>query len=215
MNLRYAIYQTLLGIILTSSAFGAELEGSVSLGDVSAEELKRVVVYLTGFQQPPPPLRPIVIFKERGFVPSQIAVTKGQTVHFANLENESHNPFGNTSRIDVDLGEMGPGDRRAVVFSKTGHINLFCNVHSEESLSVLILPNRAFATPGPDGKFRIKNIPRGIFKVIAWHPTADPFQRVVAFGQQTENISIQLRVDRRTSIHWNKHGRPYGSQKAP
>ena len=195
-------------------ASAAELEGSIALVDASPEELKRVVIYLTGFKQPAPLLQPIVMLKDRSFIPTQIAITQGQRLSFANLENDVHNPFANSSLLELDLGEMQTGDRRTVPFQRTGHFNIFCNVHSEMSLRVLVLPNRAFASPSADGRFKIKDIPKGSFKVVAWHPLAEPVQRVIAFGPQSvETATFQLRLVRKNLPHWNKHGRPYAEHR--
>ena len=76
--------------------------------------------------------------------------------------------------------------------------------------NVLVLPNRAFARVGTDGKFVIRDVPAGKHPLHAWGRQSEPLEMevVVAEGQPTE-VQLVLRQRLFNPAHLDKLGRTY------
>jgi plastocyanin len=71
-----------------------------------------VVVYLTGFTEPPPrdAVRPTMVQRDRRFDPALIAITAGQEVSFPNADPFFHNVFSVSPAQRFDLGQYKLGE---------------------------------------------------------------------------------------------------------
>jgi len=186
-----------------------------------AEDASGVVVYLTGFTQDPPDEVPVVRQKFKSFVLPDgrggafraLPITRGQSVDFVNDDVELHNVFS-TSRIrEFDLGKKAPKDREKIRFSQMGVVDIFCDIHEQMAMTVLVLPNRAFAISARDGSFEIKGVPKGTQEVRAWMRWADPPNPVKVAVPSAEPVSLQVVQTRPDSEHPDKHGRSYATHK--
>jgi hypothetical protein len=50
-----------------------------------------------------------------------------------------------------------------------GRVDVFCAIHSKMHCIVLVLPNAFFARADAKGRFVIKDVPAGTYKLRAWH----------------------------------------------
>jgi hypothetical protein len=90
-----------------------------------------------------------------------------------------HNPhsyevFGasNSSIFNLPLPEKGQIVRKPVILRKKDSIfKLECDQHNFMQAFFLPVQNPYYAIVRNDGRFRIRNIPPGTYKVLAWHPT--------------------------------------------
>jgi hypothetical protein len=89
-------------------------------------------------------------------------------------------------------------------------VDIFCNLHSRMSASVLVVPSALFAKVSPDGKFRIDNVPVGSHRLVAWTPNGTPVARQVDVGTSGGEATFSIEVSERVT-HTNKYGQPYGS----
>lgn len=190
------------------------VEGTISLTRSSGKQVGSdadAVVYLVGFSQPPPKKVAVMTQKHEAFEPPVLAITRGQTVAFPNLDTKRHNVFSVSSARRFDLGLTPPGARPKVDFDRTGLVNVYCNIHPEMAGTILVLPNRAFAVTGPRGHYAISGIPPGQYTLYVWHPLADPIRRKVTItADHTLKLDLSLPLVRQhRRPHLNKYGRPY------
>jgi plastocyanin len=180
--------------------------------DISAE-MKRVVIYVVGLTEPPPNEVKTVEQKDTTFSPVVLPVTRGQTVKFANVDSLVHNVFSTSEAKEFDLGDQSPGARHEVTFTKTGLVQIFCNIHPQMSLTVLVLPNNKYTQPGADGQFSLTGLPRRKFKVFAYHPRARAVSQDVDFSSGEARHDFKLILSKTPPTHLNKHGKPYKKSK--
>jgi hypothetical protein len=217
-----------LSLPLLAAAQEAAVRGKVEVmargeGGATAPvaDASGVVVYLTGFTQDPPDEVPVVRQKFKSFILPDgrggafraLPITKGQWVDFVNDDVELHNVFS-TSRIrEFDLGKKGPKDREKIRFSQMGVVDIFCDIHEQMMMTVLVLPNRAFAVTRKDGSFEIKGVPAGTYEVRAWMRWAELPSPVKVTPGQAEPVSLQVLQTKPDESHKDKRGQSYSTHK--
>jgi hypothetical protein len=135
----------------------------------------------------------------------------GTKVAFPNLDSIFHNVFSVSVGNEFDLGTARKGDPvKNHVMSKPGVVEIFCNMHSRMSATVLVTPNNLFTRVGADGSFRLDNVPTGSHKISAWAGGANVASQTVDVGAGGAQVELQLDVTE-AAAHKNKLGQPYGS----
>lgn len=143
-------------------------------GHQPREEYRRAVVYLEATPElialgTGPAGRAQIRQKNQTFVPHLLAVTTGTTVDFPNDDTIYHNVFSLSKTRRFDLGRYAVGRSKSVTFNKPGVVRVFCDIHSEMSAFILVMPHRFFAVTDTDGRFRIEGVPPGTYQVTAWY----------------------------------------------
>jgi plastocyanin len=149
-----------------------------------ADEMSRVVVYLeaapsssAALVAPAEPYRIAQVGLE--FEPHVLAVVRGSTVEFPNRDAVFHNVFSLSKAHSFDLGRYPSGSSRSVRFDTPGIVKVFCHIHSDMSAIIVVLDHPYFATPGRDGRFSIRGIPPGNYRVVPWHERARASARAI------------------------------------
>ena len=151
--------------------------------------------------------------KDKQFVPRVAVVLRGTSLVFPNLDPVYHNVFSTSGRNSFDLGAYRAGEpARSAVLTTPGVVEVYCNIHSRMSASVLVVPSPLYAKVNADGSFRIDNVPVGTRKLVAWSPGSKPAQEKVDVGASGAQASFVLDEEGATA-HLNKAGQPYGSYK--
>lgn len=177
---------------------------------VPKSDASGVVVYLTGFSQPPPPGTPRISQKNKTFIPDVLAIVVGQSVEFTNEDNLVHNVFSTSKARTFDLGKPRIGESRTVDFDRTGVVDIYCDIHEEMVATILVLPNQAFAVTGSDGKFFLRDVPLGRYSLFAWSRHSEPVRTEVEI-KPGENIGLALELTetKLETKHRGKYGQPY------
>ncbi|MGO9830473.1 MAG: hypothetical protein ACLPJH_10065 [Myxococcaceae bacterium] len=203
----------LLGLATAVPAAAADVGGSVRLEASHGEQLasvQPVVVYLTGFRQPPPVAAPVISQKNKTFVPSLRVIVAGQSVQFTNDDPVVHNVFSTSSARSFDLGKPGPQQTREVSFPTPGLVDVYCNIHEAMFANVLVLPNRAFALVDEAGHFVIHDVAPGRYPLHVWGRNIEPFETEVTVGEaNTPPVELVLHSRVFNPTHLDKFGRPY------
>jgi len=201
-------------LLVAAAAAGGEIRGTVLVsapdGGVESSTTQPIVVYLTGFKQPPLPDASVVSQKDKTFLPDLKVIVAGQSVQFTNDDPFVHNVFSTSTARPFDLGQPGPHETRTVSFPSPGLVDVFCNIHEQMYANVLVLPNRAFARVSPDGSFVIRDVPPGRHPLHAWGRQTEPFEMevVVREGAPAE-VHLVLRPRLFNPAHLDKFGRAY------
>lgn len=194
-------------------AAAADVEGSVRVKSAPAEppgNAQPMVVYLTGFRQPPLPSSPVISQRNKAFVPSLRVIVAGQSVQFTNDDPVVHNVFSTSAARAFDLGKPGPQQTREVTFPTPGLVDVYCNIHEAMFANVLVLPNRAFALVDETGHFIIHDVPPGHYPLHAWGRNIEPFEMEVTVAEGRP-AALELVLSPRVfnPTHLDKFGRPY------
>ena len=148
------------------------------------------------------------------FSPRFSVVPRGTQVTFPNYDSIFHNVFSLSPGNTFDLGTYRSGDKPGeVTLSSPGVVQVFCNLHSQMSASVLVTPSRHYAMVKKDGTFSLENVPAGKHRIVAWMPNAEPVTReveVTADGEADVSFTLPAKA---SSAHTNKFGQPSGSHQ--
>jgi plastocyanin len=168
--------------LLALPAAAATVSGRVQLSDSRDPAVRRksdfsgVVLSLEplGAAAAPAPGRARMIQKDKLFQPHVLAITTGTVVDFPNYDPIYHNAFSNYDGQIFDVGLYPPGTSRSVRFSRPGVVRVFCNIHESMSAVIVVLETPLFATTGSDGRFEIKGVPHGEYRLRVFHERATP-----------------------------------------
>lgn len=180
---------------------------------VAGGSLENAVVYVESLRDKPVRGRRHEIKQlNKQFSPRFSVVPRGTTVSFPNQDSIFHNVFSLSSGNTFDLGTYRSGDKAGeVTLNTAGVVQVFCNLHSQMSASVLVTPSRYYAVVKKDGTFELENLPAGKHKLVAWMPNAEPVSREVEVGGDAPaDLSFTLTA-KANGTHTNKFGQPYGS----
>ena len=104
------------------------------------------------------------------FIPRVLPVATGTEVEWPNEDDIFHNVFSISDTRPFDLGYYKKeDDAKVVVFDKQGRVDVFCSIHSKMNCIVLVMPNNLFSSTDKRGRYEIKNIPAGTYRLKAWH----------------------------------------------
>lgn len=174
-----------------------------------------IVVYLTGYTEPAPDKEVNLAQRNKVFIPSVAAVVAGQKVRFSNNDVVVHNVFSRSHARKFDAGKNRPGEDYVETFKKTGIVDVYCDIHEQMVATLVVVPNRAFAVTGPDGRFVLKDVPPGTYPLFAVHrrdERSDVSRADVTVTPGKEAVvTLELTETLASDSHEDKHGRPYSS----
>lgn len=101
-------------------------------------------------------------------IPHILPIRVGTRVRFLNNDQVHHNLFSFSPPQKFDLGRYGRGESRSVTFNRVGTVHVFCDIHSNMHAVILVLPNGYYATVRRDGKYLLKGVPPGRYRMVAW-----------------------------------------------
>ncbi len=138
-----------------------------------------VVSLQAGHLAPAPPAEPVTI-EQKGFrfVPRLIAVQAGTTIRFLNGDPEPHDVYSPEGRCN--LGVWPTGESRDFVFERPGAYRLLSNIHPDMLGFVVVLETPLYAVTDEDGRFAIRDVPPGRYRLVVWHEEKDGLAREVA-----------------------------------
>ncbi len=192
------------------------VEGTVTVTRPEGVDASPVLVYVVGFEEKAPKRTVTIKQKKKRFSPQIVAITAGQTISFPNGDPFLHNVFSPSSTRPFDLGSFPEGETRERTFPETGLIDVYCNIHSEMSATIVVLPNRRFAFTDAAGHFAIKGVPAGTWTVYAYSRRArEPVSvQVTVTEDGTVTTELSLEEIARDFKHRNKYGEDYRDEDA-
>jgi plastocyanin len=106
---------------------------------------------------------------DKTFVPEVLPVVVGTLVRFPNHDQIHHHVYSFSPAKTFELPLYKGEDAPPVLFDKVGVVKLGCNIHDWMSGTILVLPTPYFAVTDSDGRFVLRDLPAGTYKVSAWH----------------------------------------------
>jgi plastocyanin len=168
------------------------------------------VVWVPDLPPRAPAAPPSMASKAKSFAPHVVAVERGGTVFFPNLDRIYHNVFSSTAGQAFDLGLYRNGASRNHRFDAPGLVAVYCNIHAKMAGYVRVVDG-AWTMTDAAGLFRISEVAPGRHTVHVWHERAG--EREVAtlvHPARTADVRLTLDASRfRLLGHRNKHGQDY------
>lgn len=152
------------------------------------------------------------------FSPHVLAIRVGTEVEFPNYDPFFHDVFSIYHGKPFDLGLYESGTVRKVRFSQTGVSYIFCSIHPEMSAAIVALATPYFTITSDDGRFEIRHLPQGHYKMELWYETASETEltsltRDVNLDSEPTPISILLHSSDVPAHHLDKYGQEYRTEK--
>ena len=168
------------------------------------------VVWVPDLPARPPPAPPSMASKAKSFAPHVIAVERGGTVFFPNLDRIYHNVFSSTAGQAFDLGLYRNGASRSRRFDAPGLVAVYCNIHAKMAGYVRVVEG-AWTTTDAAGRFRIPEVAPGRHSVHVWHErTGEREVATLVRSARAADVHLTLDASRfRPLAHRNKHGQDY------
>lgn len=190
MNARTLILAALASAPLLAA--GGTVSGKVE--STPPKYLEDTVIYL---KEAPPPAAPRTFnMDQKGmkFIPHILAIAVGDTVKFLNHDGVDHNvytPDGEAYNLGM-IHKDGTGEHK---FNKPGSYSQLCSIHPEMLAYVWVGTNAHSAVVGKNGKFEIKDVPAGTWKIAAWNghnlKAADQTVTVTEGKPASANFSVK------------------------
>ncbi len=152
------------------------------------------VVYLTGVDDATP-ARPdtlTMVQRDERFVPHVLPVRTGDVVRFPNADPFFHNVFSYSKPRRFDLGKYPRGQSRAVRFTRPGLVEVFCEIHAFMSAYIFVLPHGYYDTPDDGGRWSIRGVPPGSYKLVAWRPGEAPREQAVTVSEADRTVEVNV-----------------------
>ncbi|HVU23714.1 MAG TPA: carboxypeptidase regulatory-like domain-containing protein [Opitutus sp.] len=111
----------------------------------------------------------VTVQKDACFVPHVLAIAAGTTVRWPNEDDVFHNVYAMSEAKTFNLGLYKSERVPEITFDKPGRIDVFCAIHSQMHCIILVLPTPFFAKADARGRFEIRDVPAGIYRLHAWH----------------------------------------------
>jgi len=221
--------------LLVACALAALVDGAALAGDAAAPaaaptggvvrgrvkipaggDASTVFVYLkgTGLSRTVPREPKLIRQRNKQFSPRVVAVVRGTTIDFPNDDRIMHNVYSRTPGSLFDLGHYKKGASKAVTFTKTGPVDIYCNIHPQMVATVLVVDNDFYTPVAADGAFELRDVPAGKYEVAAWMPFSAVTTRPVEVkAGAVAAITLEVAAPNRKQEHLNKDNMPYGRYK--
>lgn len=131
------------------------------------------------------------------FEPHVLAIVAGTWVDFPNNDRTYHNVFSLSKTKPFDLGRYAAGKSKSVRFDTPGLVRVFCDIHSHMSAFILVFTHRYFAVTDDEGRYRIGNVPPGVYKVFSWNESAPLESREVSIPDAGGDVELNFVQGRR------------------
>jgi plastocyanin len=168
------------------------------------------LVYVVGFEEPPPRESATIVQRDKSFVPDLVAVTVGQDVMFPNRDPFFHNVFSRSSARPFDLGSFKRGESKTKSFLTAGVVDVYCNIHPDMVATIVVVANRRHAVVAADGRFAIDGVPSGTWTMFAYARLAVRPARAQVTVTDGADVAVSFEIARgASSDHRNKYGEKY------
>jgi plastocyanin len=171
-------------------------EGGTITGKVDVTPPKytaETVVYLKDAKPAGGPRTHEMDQKGMKFVPTVLAIAKGDSVKFLNHDGVAHNVYSPDNEA-YNLGSFKQGEERSHTFADEGAYTQLCSIHPEMVGFVFVAPSSYAAAVDAKGSYRITDVPPGTYKLAVWnsHLKAPDQSVTVAAGKTVElNLTVK------------------------
>jgi hypothetical protein len=119
-------------------------------------------------------------------------VAQGQTVEMPNDDSIYHNVFSFSVPNDFDLGLYPAGKSRSISFRHPGLVRLYCSIHEGMNGTIYVTPTPWFAVADGEGRYAIRGVPAGRWRVKTWTEKLPPVERTLEIGAGPASLELSL-----------------------
>jgi plastocyanin len=154
----------------------------------------QAVVYLEDgpMEDQPAHLQTVTIAnRQMNFIPYVTVAGVGAKVVFTNEDPFPHNVFS-PDNDKFNMGNIPQNGARAHVFKSAGVYSLLCNLHPGMLGYLLVTPSAWFARADANGRFTMKHVPSGSYRITAWAPRQKPITQDVKVADGDVEVDFEL-----------------------
>ena len=133
--------------------------------------------------------------KDFQFTPETVAIRAGDRVRFLNSDAATHNVRVSHLRLSFNVN-MPPGGEYVQEFPSAGGIQrpfqIGCVYHSAMRAWVFVFDHPWFRLTGPDGAFRLTDVPPGEYQLEVVHPAGDLSASRTITVKADETVSVEF-----------------------
>jgi plastocyanin len=116
------------------------------------------------------------------YVPHVLGIQVNQALRIRSSDPTMHNVHFNPNvNVARNFAMTQAGQETSTTFAAPEFIKFKCDVHPWMTAWVGVFDHPYFALTQDDGRFEIKNIPPGTYKLVAWHEL---------FGRQEQTVTV-------------------------
>jgi plastocyanin len=132
------------------------------------------------------------------FHPDFLIIPAGSTVDFENLDDEIHNIHSVSSENRFDTGAHLPGRVKKITLKNPGAVSIRCRTHPTMRGTIFVTPSSYFSSTDASGRFEIRDVPQGPYRIEAWHPRLSSEERMEG-GKTVDLKTLEVVVLRFTA----------------
>ena len=187
----------LLAALSAGVSYAGDIKGKVTAQGIKSPE--NIAVYtaaIPGKTFPPPSEHAVMDQRKLTFIPHVLVVLKGTTVDFLNSDAVGHNVYwpaiDRNKKLAHNMGTWPQGVKKSFTFDDLGVAPLLCNVHSEMSGYIVVVPTPYYAVTSKDGSYEIKNVPPGHYTLTTWSEEGKPATATVDVAAGTATVDLTV-----------------------
>ncbi len=210
------IFVFALALLVANMIQAAEIVGEVTVlkkgRERPLENRANAVIYLDGMKTAAAANVVVLNQIKKRFAPRLLAVAKGQEVQFLNSDRVQHNVFSRHNDEPFDLGRYPRPQHKSLKFETLGPHKVYCNIHQRMIADVFVLETHYFAVTDKMGRFKIRDVPKGDYKIKAWHIFGGAAEKQIQVADEQTLLSFTLKSQkyiRQVKVHKNKFGEAY------
>jgi len=123
------------------------------------------------------------------FVPHVLPVIAGTTVEVRNSDSTTHNVHTYPHKNAAMNKTQAPTGMLKVIYDKPEVVHVGCDIHSQMSAYIVIVPNEHFTKSAKDGSFKLEGVPPGTYHLVAWHEKYGEVSQEVTVSPEGEGIA--------------------------
>jgi plastocyanin len=150
------------------------------------------VVYLEDAPiEPTAKMSATIVNKMMTFAPFVAVVPVGGKAVFRNEDPFPHNVFSPDNE-HFNMGMIPQLTAAVRVMKSAGAYTLLCNLHPGMLGYLVVTPSSYYAKADAQGRFAIKNVPSGTYKITAWAPRQQPVTQPVTVKDGDVSINFEI-----------------------
>lgn len=140
---------------------------------IDYEHLRDFIVYIdqpvASTHSAARPQAAVTTQRDASFDPHVLPIEVGTVVRWPNDDDIYHNVYSDSAPAQFNLNFYKKEKVPEVTFDQVGRVDVFCAIHAKMHCIIMVLPNIYFARADAKGRFVIRDVPAGTYKVRAWH----------------------------------------------
>jgi plastocyanin len=147
------------------------------------------------------------------FTPHVLVVAVGTTVAFPNYDHQEHNVFSPTDP-EFDLDRYNTDHKgKSHEFDDAAEMEIYCDIHKQMWARVKVVDS-SFIQPVKAGRFEIRDVPAGAYKLHAWtYDSDESVDKVIVTDGGTVTVHDQHLQLHARAAHLRKDQTSYPSSQ--